>query len=61
MRKIVISLVLMFLGLCSVFAVEDKLKVKLTVEEQPVALSFTAKKYTDITSDAHYLDRYQWL
>lgn len=51
MRKIVISLVLMFLGLCSVFAVEDKLKVKLTVEEQPVALSFTAKKYTDITSD----------
>lgn len=51
MRKIVISLVLIFWGLGSVFAVEDNLKVKLTVAEQPVALSFTATQYTDITSD----------
>lgn len=51
MRKIAISLVLLISVLSSVFAAEDNLKVKLTVNKLPVAVSFTANKYVDPTSD----------
>ena len=49
-RRIILCILFCLIAGCA-FAVEDNLKVKLTVDELPVTVSFTASKYVDPKSD----------